>query len=396
MKKKSIISILVTLCLTSAMSFSVAGKTKTPITSITLAANLQLSDGDDLNDLTWGDSDSGADITKSGSRYWISDVVWVGGKSPWTIGDKPKVKVTLTADEGNYFTGTYNSKKVSIKGGTLVSAKVNDMSTLDITVQLKTVKGEVNAPDEIMWSDTKIGQGTWSKVPGVSAYEARLYRGGKLIHRYERVNGVSHNFFPYMTQAGNYTFMIRPVPINEEQKKYMVIGEWGESGDFYVDYDQVSDGKGQEKVEDGLVDGVGGWVKIGGNWFFQYPDGSCQVDSWMPLDGNWYLFDKDGRMLTGWQKHNERYYYLFGDGRMAAGWLLDGNQWYYLGPSGDMQTGWLFVQNQWYFLNKDGSMVKGWMQIDGKWYYFNESNGTMASNTNVGYFHVNEDGVWIP
>lgn len=48
-------------------------------------------------------------------------------------------------------------------------------------------------------------------------------------------------------------------------------------------------------------------------------------------------------------------------------------------------TGW------WY---KEGSSwATGWRLIDGNWYYFN-SDGYMVTNTSVGGYYLNENGVW--
>ena len=69
-----------------------------------------------------------------------------------------------------------------------------------------------------------------------------------------------------------------------------------------------------------------------------------------------------------------------------------------------MVTGWLEHQGRWYYLNPmtdgtQGKMNIGWQQIDGKWYYFNElpdgSRGAMLTDTRIGGYYVNHDGVWI-
>ena len=40
-------------------------------------------------------------------------------------------------------------------------------------------------------------------------------------------------------------------------------------------------------------------------------------------------------------------------------------------------------------------MVIGWQWIDGKCYYF-EPGGTMATDTWIGNYYVDESGVWVP
>ena len=46
-----------------------------------------------------------------------------------------------------------------------------------------------------------------------------------------------------------------------------------------------------------------------------------------------------------------------------------------------------------YYFNKDGIMVAGkWLEIDGKWYYFN-ADGSLAKNTKIDGYEVDEKGV---
>ena len=43
--------------------------------------------------------------------------------------------------------------------------------------------------------------------------------------------------------------------------------------------------------------------------------------------------------------------------------------------------------------------TNGWQQIEGKWYYFNEASdgtrGALMTNTQIGEYYVNEEGVWV-
>ncbi len=44
-------------------------------------------------------------------------------------------------------------------------------------------------------------------------------------------------------------------------------------------------------------------------------------------------------------------------------------------------------------------MYTGWQLIDEKWYYFNEASdekkGTLMTDTWIGNYYVDENGVWI-
>lgn len=168
-----------------------------------------------------------------------------------------------------------------------------------------------------------------------------------------------------------------------------------------------------------------GWQLIDGNWYYlgsSAADGSMKTD-WQFINNKWYYFDTtgNGKMLTGWQLIGGKWYYFdtFGDGKMLYGWQeIDGN-WYYLGSSaadGAMKTDWQHINNKWYYFDTrsgkmltgwqkingrwyymdttgDGKMLTGWQEIDGKWYYFNNS-GAMASNTWIGNYYVDANGVW--
>ena len=66
-----------------------------------------------------------------------------------------------------------------------------------------------------------------------------------------------------------------------------------------------------------------------------------------------------------------------------------------------MVRGWWTWDGRKYYFNDSGIMVTGWYQVDGNWYYFYPEGSTnggpygyMATNTDIGVFHVDADGVW--
>ncbi len=105
---------------------------------------------------------------------------------------------------------------------------------------------------------------------------------------------------------------------------------------------------------------------------------------------------------TGWR-------YKKGDNTWASnGWqqlTYNGTvEWYYFNDQGYMSTGWITDQGRKYYLNPvsdgtQGKMLTGWRRIDGKWYYFNEvsdgTRGALMTNTQIGEYYVNEEGVWV-
>ena len=111
----------------------------------------------------------------------------------------------------------------------------------------------------------------------------------------------------------------------------------------------------------------GTWIKDNKGWWFKKQDQTYPKDGWFQLGyagkNEWYYFDKDGYMSTGW--------------------VLNNGKWYYLNPASD---------------GTQGRMLTGWQLIDGKWYYLNETSdgtrGAKMTDTWVGEYYVNKDGVW--
>lgn len=161
-----------------------------------------------------------------------------------------------------------------------------------------------------------------------------------------------------------------------------------------------------------------GWRKISGTWYYLQTSGAMIETGWQKLGGRWYYFERSGAMKSGWQIVSEKWYYLgeADDGAMKTGWLTVGGETYYLNSSGAMLgggwhkidgswylmyssgkilTGWQNVNGKWYYMDKtSGKMLTGWQKIDGKWYYM-YSDGSMAKNTYVGQYWVNNSGEWV-
>ncbi|NHM15031.1 leucine-rich repeat protein [Xiamenia xianingshaonis] len=197
-----------------------------------------------------------------------------------------------------------------------------------------------------------------------------------------------------------------------------------------------------------------GWKQLDGNWYYFQDDSSSSTDEcamaeggWHYIQGDWYYMSPRhdgtyGAAMTGWVREGTRWYYLNtaqsggkecamatgwklvdGDwyyfntpedngvtGAMAdGGWKLIQNRWYYINPRHDgthgaAQTGWVRSGSSWYYLNTaedsgvECEMAVGWKQIAGKWYYLRPlaggPQGSLATNTWVGSWHVDRNGVW--
>lgn len=98
------------------------------------------------------------------------------------------------------------------------------------------------------------------------------------------------------------------------------------------------------------------WIQDGGIWYFDLADGTRIKDQCITVDGVDYVFDRSGRMLTGWQ----------------------------------------YLNNTWYYFMESGAMVKNsWQQDQGKWIYLG-GDGRMVTNAMIdGIYYVGADGLWV-
>ena len=121
--------------------------------------------------------------------------------------------------------------------------------------------------------------------------------------------------------------------------------------------------------------------------------------------GDTYLFSADGVMATGWTEFEGSNYYLRSNGTMVTGWFSQDGQRYYLTDSGAV-TGVREVGGQRYVFDKDGRLTSGWAdlgedkaygdssghpltgwhEIDGRQYHFNEEGILSAGWITIGNF----------
>lgn len=374
------------------------------ISTVSVTLSIDLEAGGSLPSLTTGyTGDDGAEVKiPNNNKYEIVDAEWSKDVDEVELGKTYTLKVTLDAVGDYEFKSSYTSSKVTVKGGTYVSARRNSDDELVVTLKTKEAEGTLEIPDDPRWmseksSSDKFGYAKWDSVDD-AAYDVNLYRNDKVVHKVTDWGKTSYNFYPYMTKEGDYTFRVRAVPKNEDVEEYAKKSDWGYSDELYVDDDEVSDGTGQGQETDTTVSSSAesdqvGWVANGGKWFFRYPDGSYLRDCWGKINDVWYLFDSTGEMLTGWHNRNGHYYYMNSDGAMKTGWLQENNIWYYLNPDGDMRTGWLTEGDKTYYMESNGAMVTGWKEIDGQFYYFH-SDGHKAVNEVISGFYVDYNGVW--
>ena len=134
-----------------------------------------------------------------------------------------------------------------------------------------------------------------------------------------------------------------------------------------------------------------GWIIEGRHTFYRDSKGKI-VTGWQKINNRFYYFRPSGaagvkgRMQTGWKKIGGKLYYLEASGalgvkgRMATGWKAIGNDNFRFDKSGALQAGgWRKISNEWYYLEPKGAngvigrVATGWRSIGGKHYYFKKT-----------------------
>ena len=367
-------------------------------------------------------------------RYHVDAVQWVnsGNSDVLRVGSEPKVLLYIVADskEKNngdtiyyQFAGAYSNSNVRVSNGTFVSAKRVSSTELEVVLQLKPISGTFDAPDNLAWSASGLGRASWSAGENSSGYfEVKLYREGKQLAKIT-TDALSLNFYPWMTEEGNYSFNVKSIPYTEEQKKAGKASEDTESYTLYIAANNRSNGDG--KYSETQIFGNNntanntpnntpnngnpstiGWSQINGKWYFRYPNGQPAINTWLDWNGRWYHFNGQGEMETGWFKnaYGNWFYLEPGNGDAKTGWRLINNIWYYFIPeSGDRQcsmvsNGIFQIGQESYYFDGTGAMRTGWIavHVNGKQtYYYFKDNGAMAKNTTINGFRVNERGEWV-
>lgn len=377
-----------------------AAESRTAIKKVSLRIKEKVTEDTSTSD----DAMSFVEVSNTSAHYSIQDAEWVTNRDYWEPGDTPKLKVILAADNGYYFSSMGSSSSYSISGGGTFStrSRKDDNETLEVTLKLSPVKGTLGETEDARWVAKTPGKALWDKVDYASAYELRLYRGSRSIKSVDKVTSNNYDFYDSLDREGYYTFWVRAIPKDAEEAKYLSKGEWVESEEFYVDEGGLpARAPGSSTNTPGNTPGTSsqqaGWQLDNNGWWYRQSNGSAVKNDWAFINNKWYLFDSSGYMLTGWQLKNNKYYYMSVNGDMMTGWLNYNRLWYYLGPNGDMQKGWLADKGKWYYLDTNGVMLTGWVKdAYNRWYYLDPNNGgAMATNTYVGGFYVNGDGVYI-
>lgn len=321
--KKCLMTILTALVLAAVSVYPAMAASGTKISSVSLRITSDIEAGDDYSDV---------DVTTNSSKYYIEDFyVTNEPDGTWGRSDRPKIKITLGAEEGEYyFESAFSKSNVSLSGTGAVVSSVSRSSAerLVINVTLdKLGSSPSNVYDlevyDLVWDEDQ-GHGYWEECEDAKKYEVKIYRGTSLLNSETLTTTDSmYDFSPYISKSGTYTFKVRGV-YNSSNK-----GDWQESDEWYVDSELVRDIKNNSintSTPSGSGSGTGAWLHddIGG-WWYCNADRSYTVNNWQYINNKWYYFDERGYMVTGWVLWNNIYYYCGPDGDMwTNSWTPDG------------------------------------------------------------------------
>ncbi|MFR3730899.1 N-acetylmuramoyl-L-alanine amidase family protein [Lacrimispora sp.] len=295
------------------------------------------------------------EISTTTSGVSIQDVLWKRDISKWKAASNERASVILTSDS-MVFAESYNRSECKITGAKFVSAKSLDNHTLEVKVDYVPVV-KLGRTSKAGWSDSKKTKAVWNKVEFATGYQVALYADDKLKKRISVSSNVA-DLSEYMDKDAIYYYEVRAIGFTAEDRKFIKEGDYVTSEDVVMEYDG---------------DTTGAWK---GNTYKQ-EDGGVPRNSWKQILNDWYYFDGNGIRQTGWLQSGQRWYYLsLFDGKLLTGWQNINEKWYYLNPQG-------------------GEMMTGWVETQpGVWYYF-YSDGSMASNTNIGDYWVDASGRWV-
>ena len=207
-KIKELTALTSAICMLSVPNTTALAATGTKINSVPLSIESEIEAGDTDRDVT---------VSTSSSKFDIDDVVITNEPSDeWDDGDKPKLKITLYADDDYYFASGFSKSSVSLSGsdGTVTSVSRSSSDTLIVYVTLDALDDDDSDHDldvsGLEWDESD-GTASWEESDDAKKYEVRLYRGSSAVTSVLTTTSTSYDFSSYITKNGYYTFKVRGV-----------------------------------------------------------------------------------------------------------------------------------------------------------------------------------------
>lgn len=263
------------------------------------------------SDIRAGEPGGSVNATLDSGNCSIDSVDVVNEEDIWVGGDKPKVEVWLSADNGYYFSksgkGAFKLNESGAKVKYVTSKPGNDKEEMVLTVTLEKLDEDDEDLDVggLAWDeDNAIAH--WNHLDVAKFYKVRLCRSGNSsdsdhdgIGSTYTVTENSFDFSGKFPKTGAYYFKVRAIDSRNHA------GDWQESS--YID---ITD-QDLERLD-------GRWVKDEQGWWYRNADGGYTKDNWQYIRNRWYYFGPDGYMMTGWINWNGRMYYCDASGAMLA------------------------------------------------------------------------------
>ena len=278
------------------------------ISAITLEIDSELAIGADCREDDF-------EITVKKGKCTVEDMQILNELDRWEGDTIPKLSIYLHAEDGNYF--SVKRTDITIKGGTYVSARLDNPYILEVTVTLPSMAETLGEFSELGWESATVA--AWSEVENAGYYEIRLLRDGKGVGDTQKVQEPRFDFGSQMRKEGTYGYRVRAVNKRVEETK----SQWMESPHTsYIDQGAaerlreqygslIPEGAtepGQVTIQNYSADQYG-WIQDRTGWWYRNGDNSYTVNNWQLIDNKWYYFNSAGYMVTGWIDWNGNSYY---------------------------------------------------------------------------------------
>ncbi|RSK10109.1 Toxin A [Streptococcus oralis] len=209
----------------------------------------------------------------------------------------------------------------------------------------------------------------WRKIDGVYYFfngQGQM-QAGKWLHLKDSREKIDGNWY-YLNNNGD---MRETGWFNQDGNWYYITSTGARS------YNELLEIAGQKYLFDKDGKMLTGYQVFNGKKMFFADSGALQTagkpSTWQKISSDWYFYDEDGLRTVGKKNINGATYYFNQEGVMQTGWAFIDGHWNYFASSGAMKTGWVKDQETWYYLDKDGIMLTGRQDINGVRYYLNAS-----------------------
>ena len=310
--------LLVLMCGTAMAS------TRTEIESVSLYVESNIEAGDSYGDV---------DVTCDDSGCSVDDVeITNEPKNGWDDGDKPKLRITLEAEDDYYFSSGLSKSDVDLSGADgNVTSVTRKSSSLMVYVTLDSLDGSDSDSGYdldvygLEWDEAD-GMASWDNSGDARKYEVRLYRNDNSVTSVLTTSDTSYDFSGHITRSGDYMFKVRAVYSSSEK------GSWEESESWSVSSSEADDiSAGRRTYGSSGQNYSGAWLRDEVGWWYCNADKSYTINNWQYIDDRWYFFNTVGYMVTGWVQWNGKWYYCGEDGAMLYntttpdGYYVDGD-----------------------------------------------------------------------